>query len=137
MMDLDHFKPVNDTAGHGAGDELLRLIGQLLQETVRQQDAVARLGGDEFALLLPACPLAQAREIAERVRERIADLAFHAEGHCFRVTASIGVSRLDPDDRDGGPLVKRADRASYHAKRQGRNRVVVAQDTLSEAVASS
>ncbi|MCG6658649.1 diguanylate cyclase [Halomonas campisalis] len=135
MMDLDHFKPVNDTAGHAAGDELLRRIGHLLQEAVREQDAVARLGGDEFALLLPGCPLEQAQEIAERVRERIAAIEFLAEGHSFRVTASIGVSRLGPDDRDGGPLVKRADRASYHAKRQGRNRVVV-QDTLAETVQS-
>lgn len=135
MMDLDHFKPVNDTAGHAAGDELLRLIGQLLQEAVRQQDAVARLGGDEFALLLPACSLPRAREIAERIRQGIETLDFEAEGHAFRVTASIGVSSLSDDDRDGGPLVKRADRASYRAKHQGRNQVVV-QAGRSEAVES-
>ncbi|WP_165789538.1 sensor domain-containing diguanylate cyclase [Billgrantia endophytica] len=125
MMDLDHFKPVNDTAGHAAGDELLRRIGQLLQDAVRQRDAVARLGGDEFALLLPGCPLDQAADIAERIRERIEQIEFRAEGHGFRVTASIGVSRLDEEDRDGGPLVKRADRASYRAKHRGRNQVVI------------
>ncbi|WP_234292705.1 sensor domain-containing diguanylate cyclase [Halomonas alkalisoli] len=125
MMDLDHFKPVNDTAGHAAGDELLRRIGRLLQETVRQQDAVARLGGDEFALLLPACPIERASDIAERIRQGIEALEFQADGHVFRVTASIGVSSLDEEDRDGGPLVKRADRASYRAKHKGRNRVVV------------
>jgi diguanylate cyclase len=125
LLDLDHFKLVNDTAGHGAGDVLLKRIGSLLQEAVRQQDAVARLGGDEFALLLPACPLRQAREIAERVRERIAQLDLRVDGQRLRVTASLGVSRLERQDCDGMALVKRADRASYHAKRQGRNRVVV------------
>ncbi|TFH86597.1 diguanylate cyclase [Billgrantia azerbaijanica] len=125
LLDLDHFKPINDTAGHGAGDELLCLIGTLLQETVRERDAVARLGGDEFALLLPGCPLDQAGEIAERIRAGIEAIAFRAEGHSFRVTASVGVAQLCDDDREGGPLVKRADRASYAAKRQGRNRVVV------------
>ncbi len=131
MMDLDHFKPVNDTAGHAAGDELLRLIGELLQESVREQDAVARLGGDEFALLLPACPLERATEIAERIRQGIEAIEFQVDGHRFRVTASIGVSNLGVDDRDGGPLVKRADRASYRAKHQGRNQVIV-QAGLSE-----
>ncbi|RDB43820.1 diguanylate cyclase [Halomonas sp. DQ26W] len=125
MMDLDHFKPVNDTAGHAAGDELLRRIGQLLHENVRQQDAVARLGGDEFALLLPACPIKRASDIAERVRQGIEALEFQVDGHVFRVTASIGVSSLNDEERGGEPLVRRADQASYRAKQKGRNRVVV------------
>ncbi|MDI5984538.1 diguanylate cyclase [Halomonas sp. M4R5S39] len=125
MMDLDHFKPVNDSAGHAAGDEMLRSIGELLIETVRDSDSVARLGGDEFAILLPACPLMRARDVAERLREAIGRLDFQAGQHRFRVTMSIGIAMLGEADRSLPAFLQRVDQACYRAKRLGRNRVVV------------
>lgn len=125
MMDLDHFKPVNDSAGHAAGDEMLRSIGELLIETVRDSDSVARLGGDEFAILLPACPLVRARDVAERLREAIGRLDFKAGQHRFRVTMSIGIAMLGEADRSLPAFLQRVDQACYRAKRLGRNRVVV------------
>ncbi|MFY0989662.1 diguanylate cyclase domain-containing protein [Halomonas sp. C05BenzN] len=125
MMDLDHFKRVNDTAGHAAGDEMLKRIGRLLSQTVRDSDSVARLGGDEFAILLPACPLLRARDIAERIREEVEHLDFRAGQHRFQVTVSIGIAVLGETDRSPSAFMQRADQASYQAKRQGRNRVVL------------
>lgn len=125
MLDLDHFKEVNDSAGHALGDELLQQVSEVLEEAVRDEDAVARLGGDEFALLLGDASDAVALEVAERVRARLAALDFAHDGRRFRVSASIGVAMFEGDD-DDRTLMARADRASYQAKRGGRNRVVMA-----------
>ncbi|WP_445000696.1 sensor domain-containing diguanylate cyclase [Halomonas mongoliensis] len=125
MLDLDHFKEVNDSAGHAVGDELLQRVAELLEEAVRDEDAVARLGGDEFALLLADAPDAVALEVAERVRSRLAALDFSHDGRRFRVSASLGVAMFQRDD-DDRTLMARADKASYAAKQGGRNRVVMA-----------
>ena len=125
LIDLDHFKPVNDEGGHLLGDELLRRLADLFKESVRQSDTVARLGGDEFGLILPACGLARAESLAERIRAGVEALKIEHEGRMFGVTASIGMTELLPADREPKDVVARADEGAYLAKSKGRNRVVV------------
>ncbi|MDK9694782.1 MAG: EAL domain-containing protein [Siculibacillus sp.] len=125
FLDLDRFKIVNDTAGHAAGDALLREVGRVIREHMRRQDRIARLGGDEFGILLTDCGEEDARRIAERLLERIGRVRFSWDGRVYEVGASIGLARID----DGTPLaadvMSRADVACYAAKAGGRNRVSV------------
>ncbi|RZL35334.1 MAG: diguanylate cyclase [Rubrivivax sp.] len=123
LVDVDHFKRVNDEFGHPAGDAVLRHLAQVLQSSVRVTDVAARFGGEEFAVLLPelAGPL-DAVMAAEKIRTAIEAAAFP---HVGKVTASIGVSLASPDDADVRPLIDRADAALYDAKRGGRNAVVL------------
>jgi diguanylate cyclase len=133
MLDLDHFKVVNDSAGHVAGDRLLQEVADALGQAVRDEDAVARLGGDEFAILLASAPPPVAREVAERIRLRLAGLAFEQEGRVFRISASLGVAMFEGEEGDSDrALMDRADRASYLAKSGGRNRVVMAEEATSD-----
>ncbi|NUL81563.1 MAG: diguanylate cyclase [Armatimonadetes bacterium] len=121
VLDIDHFKDYNDTFGHPAGDELLKLVAQTLRITGRDADIVARHGGEEFALILPNTDLKAAVQAAERLREAIGLL------DCIggRVTASFGVSAAYGPDVMAGNLLLCADKAMYEAKRSGRNRVCV------------
>ncbi|GGE64742.1 hypothetical protein GCM10011533_16370 [Streptosporangium jomthongense] len=125
LIDLDHFKPVNDEGGHLLGDELLRRLADLFKESVRQTDTVARLGGDEFGIILPACGLTRAKTLAERIRAGVEALEIEQEGRTFGVTASIGMTELLAADREPKDVIARADEAAYVAKFRGRNRVVV------------
>lgn len=125
FVDLDHFKPINDTAGHAAGDDALRQVAKLLEDEVRQSDTVARLGGDEFAILLPGCSLKRAEGIAEQVRASIEDWKLERKGRVFKIGASIGIVDLSPALIDVATVLHAADTACYQAKRAGRNRVVV------------
>ncbi|MBE9610674.1 GGDEF domain-containing protein [Chitinilyticum piscinae] len=122
MVDLDHFKAINDSFGHAAGDQVLRLTGRMLQQSSRNNDLVARYGGEEFMMLLPGADEHTAQIVAERVRQKIqnADWASQQEG--LRVTTSIGVATLQEHD-DPASLQQRADKALYRAKSGGRNRV--------------
>lgn len=126
-LDLDQFKIVNDTCGHVAGDELLRQVATLIRAELRSADTLARLGGDEFGLILQSCPLERAVQLAERVREAIADFRFGWEGKSFAIGVSIGIVKLSDADRDMGVLLSAADAACYAAKAEGRNRVHVFQ----------
>ncbi len=129
MLDLDHFKEVNDSAGHAVGDRVLQRVAEVLGDAMRDEDAVARLGGDEFAVLLSGASGEAAREIAERLRQRLAAIDFRHGGRLYRVSASLGVSCFTEDDNDTS-LMERADKASYRAKQAGRNRVVTADALL-------
>lgn len=124
LIDLDHFKPVNDQGGHLLGDELLRQLAEILRDSVRRSDMVARLGGDEFAILLPACGLDRARGLAEKIRSDIEALRLTQDGREFGVTASIGLTDLSPGDSGPREAMARADEGAYAAKAQGRNQVV-------------
>jgi diguanylate cyclase (GGDEF)-like protein/PAS domain S-box-containing protein len=119
LIDLDHFKRVNDTHGHAAGDEVLREVARRLRDCGRRGDLAARVGGEELAWLLPSTDLPHAMEAAERLRARIGGRDFGPVG---RLTASLGVAQLGP----GGPadLVRRADLALYRAKEEGRDACV-------------
>ncbi|PXX99864.1 sensor domain-containing diguanylate cyclase [Halomonas sp. LBP4] len=126
LFDLDRFKPINDQGGHALGDEMLRRIAQVVAWEVRRSDHVARQGGDEFGVLLPSCTLAQARRIAETLREAVAEIRVRYQGHEYRVTLSVGVTAFQEGDRVAATVIRRADAASYRAKAAGRNLVEVA-----------
>ena len=123
LIDLDHFKRINDTWGHGAGDDALRHFVAVAQRCMRIQDTMGRLGGEEFAVLLPRASVEQAQGVAERLRKLLADHPLRVSGESVSLTASIGVTLLRPGESPDVGL-GRADEAMYQAKSQGRNRVV-------------
>lgn len=125
FIDLDHFKQVNDTGGHAAGDALLRDVAHELAAQVRQTDTVARLGGDEFAVLLGRCPVSQALEIAEKLRSAVVAYRLVWENQSFSVGASIGLVSVNAAYGSAADVLRAADTACYAAKLQGRNCVVV------------
>ncbi|MDF1615517.1 GGDEF domain-containing protein [Desulfurivibrio dismutans] len=124
MLDIDHFKKVNDTYGHRAGDAILRQLSRLLQKEARTIDRVCRYGGEELALILPDTDLEAARKAAERLRRRVEELRFiTCDQREIRLTVSIGAAACTETEAEAESLVNSADRALYAAKRAGRNRV--------------
>ncbi|OYU45318.1 MAG: hypothetical protein CFE44_08140 [Burkholderiales bacterium PBB4] len=126
MTDLDYFKKVNDTFGHGVGDQVLQGIAHLLQGNLRGADTLARMGGEEFMLLMPSTDADGALVQAERVRERIASAEVPTDSGPLHLTMSLGVAEVLPSDATSTPVVSRADAALYRAKAAGRNAVDVA-----------
>lgn len=126
MIDLDHFKPINDTAGHAAGDAMLKAVAAAITSRVRATDLVVRIGGDEFALLLERCTPEVAMRIAENVRASIAGIELHWEQRILRVGASLGLASLAAETLDAAAWMKAADVACYRAKAGGRGAVVAA-----------
>jgi len=124
-VDLDHFKLVNDTCGHAAGDELLRQLPAVLQAVVRRHDTISRLGGDEFAILLEDCPLEQASRVAESVRDAVRNFRFVWQYRTFTIGASIGVVGITAESQGLVSVLGAADAACYVAKDQGPNHVHV------------
>ena len=132
MFDLDHFKQVNDTYGHPAGDQVLRALTACFRQNTRGIDVIGRYGGEEFVLLLPETPLPEALQIAERLRESIASLSVpvcQLNGDSLvvdvRITVSIGVAVVTPVIRKLSVLIELSDQAMYRAKASGRNCVIV------------
>lgn len=126
MVDLDHFKSVNDTYGHMAGDMVLEKVARIFESTFRSTDFIARYGGEEFVILLPHTKEEHAEMLAERIREKIEATEMSYEDKEFKVTASIGVSSVRPGSLEiNNEIIRMADEALYEAKEQGRNRVVV------------
>jgi diguanylate cyclase (GGDEF)-like protein len=135
MIDLDHFKRFNDTNGHDGGDALLTEFGRTLSSVVRGEDIACRFGGEEFAVILPGADLAAAVQRAEEVRAAISRMTVKLRGAALApVTASLGVAALHDHGKTGPDLLKAADEALYEAKKEGRNRVAVAQRFGSQAV---
>jgi diguanylate cyclase (GGDEF)-like protein/PAS domain S-box-containing protein len=130
-LDLDRFKTVNDTCGHVAGDELLRQLGEVLQQKVRVMDIVARLGGDEFAVLLENCSTDAAVQVAESLRKAVEQFEFIWGAHRFTLGVSIGVVAVNSSFKRIAQVLNAADAACYSAKDAGRNRVVVHQEDAS------
>jgi len=124
VLDLDHFKRINDRHGHAAGDHVLQAVGRILHQELRGGDFGARYGGEEFLVLLPHCAGEQALEIAERIRERIATMRVQVDGKVLRITVSIGAASLVAGESVATLLV-RGDAALYAAKAGGRNRCVL------------
>jgi diguanylate cyclase (GGDEF)-like protein len=125
MLDVDHFKNVNDTYGHQCGDYVLKAITTLISETTRSGDILARYGGEEFCCLLPETPVSAAMILAERFRKTVADHLFEYQGQGIRVTISLGVSAMGPDATTPDMLLKKADDGLYTAKNRGRNQIEV------------
>jgi diguanylate cyclase (GGDEF)-like protein len=128
LADLDHFKQVNDTHGHLAGDEVLREVSARLSHAMRPDDLIGRYGGEEFLLVLPGCDAAATRKVCERLRARVADDAVSHEARSVRVTLSLGAAVFaTPYELDAVGLLRAADVALYRAKAAGRNRVELAE----------
>ena len=117
MTDIDHFKRVNDTHGHGVGDEVIKMVANTIREVIREGDILARFGGEEFCIILPGAPISQANLIANRCREKIA--AQLCQG--IKVTSSFGISSVRLGAQTPNELIHQADEALYHSKEQGRN----------------
>lgn len=124
-LDLDHFKPINDTCGHQAGDELLRQVSRLFESCCRQSDTLCRLGGDEFAILLYQCSLENAERTANSILEKFNNWQFAWEGHTFELGVSIGLAEINAEIDSPESILIAADHACYEAKRLGRNRFQV------------
>ena len=125
MLDLDHFKRINDSYGHPVGDEVLKIVGQVLRESCRVYDVAGRYGGEEFCIVLPETQVGNTTQVAERIRNRLATTPLSVGSASIVVTASIGVAGMDSTEGvlSASTLVERADRALYSAKHLGRNRV--------------
>ncbi|GAA4502103.1 GGDEF domain-containing protein [Gluconacetobacter tumulicola] len=124
MIDVDHFKSVNDTYGHPAGDEVLRIMAERLRAGLRPLDAVGRYGGEEFMALLTDIGEADSLRISERIRQKVAGTIISFDQHQIPVTCSIGVA-LSTEADSAETLIHRADQALYRAKQSGRNRVEI------------
>ncbi len=124
MLDIDHFKAINDAHGHQVGDQVLKSLVQVCRQTLRDVDVLGRIGGEEFTVLLPETEAEQALQVAERLRQAIATTEVPLDdGKAVRFTVSIGVATLTSGDGDVDAFLNRADRALYEAKEAGRNRV--------------
>jgi two-component system, cell cycle response regulator len=124
MFDIDHFKRINDTYGHLAGDYVLKQLASAVKQKIRREDLFARYGGEEFAIILPEITLAAALTFSEKVRQVVEEHEFRFENTSIDVTISMGVADADADVRDVDELIKRADERLYAAKAAGRNRVI-------------
>jgi diguanylate cyclase len=133
MIDIDHFKKVNDTHGHSAGDQVLKAVARALHDCIRPMDTVARFGGEEFAMILPNCPPSFGLTVAERVRTKVQERTVAiATGQQVQVTISIGGAFAPQWVRSSAPLwIERADQQLYRAKAEGRNRACLEQPTVS------
>src|SRR5476649_806960 len=126
FIDLDHFKQINDTFGHEAGDACLRAIIDPIHAELRQSDVIGRYGGEEFVVILSSADAAAATPIAQRIMERVADVRIDGYGNPISVTCSIGIATSDTLGIWGEQLLEQADAAVYVAKRSGRNQIHLA-----------
>ena len=124
LLDLDHFKRINDTHGHAAGDRALQEVVMLLKSATRREDYVGRLGGEEFAVIMPGADPAAACEVGERLRQRVMNAWLPTQAGEVRLTVSVGVATLKAQDARIEDLLRRSDEALYAAKTGGRNRLV-------------
>ncbi len=126
LLDIDHFKSINDRYGHTTGDRVLQSLANICAANLRKQDIVARWGGEEFCILLPDTDAETALGVAEKLRREIADCEAPPADSTLAISTSIGVSEVRGSDTNHDQVLERADRALYEAKRAGRNRVCVA-----------
>jgi diguanylate cyclase (GGDEF)-like protein len=135
-IDVDHFKRINDRHGHAAGDRALALVGAALRAQLRSGDRVGRCGGEEFGVVLPDTDIAAARPLAQRLRQRVADIPFRVDGERVPLRVSIGATHLLGPDDSLQAMSARADQALYRAKHEGRDQVRVWQPEPAQAGAS-
>lgn len=133
MLDIDHFKRINDGHGHAAGDEALRQFTGACREVLRRNDTIGRCGGEEFAVLLPNTDIVGAVTLADRLRRRVASIEVALKATSFSFTVSIGAAMLTPREKGIEDLMAKADRALYVAKAKGRDRVMIAEEDVHTA----
>lgn len=134
MLDVDHFKAVNDRFGHGGGDQLLRSLVERIQHVLGPREVLGRVGGEEFVVLAPDSGLHQAWALGERIRAEVEAAPLLLDGHVLGMTVSVGVTEAAPGESDVTALLQRADAALYAAKRAGRNRVVASGESAPTAL---
>jgi diguanylate cyclase (GGDEF)-like protein len=127
MFDLDHFKSINDSLGHAAGDAVLRLFSSLLRDELRAGDLAGRIGGEEFAVLLTRSNPDAAAAFAERIRRKVAETSILMDQRRIAITVSIGIALMLAEDTTAEQALGRADDALYRAKAEGRNRIALAE----------
>jgi diguanylate cyclase (GGDEF)-like protein len=137
MVDLDHFKNINDTWGHESGNQVLQTVAQLLQDQTRKLDICCRYGGEEFAVILPSTELMLARQVAERCLNSLRETVIPLDETDLQVTVSIGVAVADNSAQTAESLIENADECMYEAKRGGRNQVVSKRPQPSESAVSA
>jgi len=136
IIDLDHFKSINDRFGHPAGDAVLKLFADVVNSVARRSDIIGRLGGEEFGMVLPSTNTSEALEFSERLHHAINQAVLKYKGNAIRYTASIGLSEFDSDSEDSiDDLLARADLALYQAKQSGRNQTATFNPQLTQAAA--
>jgi diguanylate cyclase (GGDEF)-like protein len=124
IADIDHFKTINDTYGHLAGDSVLRRIADTLRHTVRECDHVGRYGGEEFLIILPSSDAGGAMQMAQRICRQISQVSFYNDGNEISMTISVGVAQCSDGEDSVAAILGRADTALYQAKANGRNQVI-------------
>lgn len=129
MLDIDHFKKINDTYGHSAGDQILKVLSEKMKTYFRVNDILGRMGGEEFALLLPGASLAHSQKVVDRFREEVAGTPVIHDSHTITLTVSIGAAELNQQTSDLDELLRQADEALYAAKNSGRNQLIVRTNT--------
>ncbi|MBU1053619.1 MAG: diguanylate cyclase [Proteobacteria bacterium] len=136
IVDLDHFKNINDTYGHSAGDKVLSEIGKILKDCIRGSDVACRYGGEEFAIILTNTNMDNAVQLSKRFIKKLSVHEFEYDDYKFKITGSIGIAALDNSfwEQSQAELIKRADTALYQAKEQGRNRIVVYQENDNKGI---
>jgi len=135
MIDIDHFKSINDRYGHHAGDKVLQRVAAVIKRVIRSSDTPVRYGGEEFVVLAPETGQAGALDLAERITQALRRETIETDHQIIGITASCGVAILDKDDQDPEQLLKRADEAMYAAKLAGRDRVVATALPRARAIA--
>ncbi|GGD48226.1 GGDEF domain-containing protein [Lacimicrobium alkaliphilum] len=125
MLDIDHFKSVNDTHGHPAGDEVIKALAAIIKASVRETDIPGRYGGEEFSIVLPDTDAQSATQVAERIRRATQGKTINHEGVTLQVTVSLGIAQLEDHHDDHMHWISAADQALYQAKESGRNKVVI------------
>jgi diguanylate cyclase (GGDEF)-like protein len=134
MLDVDHFKQVNDRFGHAAGDAILRQLAKRLHQNLRPTDILARYGGEEFVILLPRTASHEAEQIVARLWQAVSGNPFHVDNEVIPVTISIGIAEHNESVENIDTLMRHADEALYQAKQAGRNRWVIWKDKTGEGV---
>jgi diguanylate cyclase (GGDEF)-like protein len=124
IADIDHFKRINDTYGHLAGDSVLRRLADTLRQTVRECDHIGRYGGEEFLIIVPNSDATGAVEMAQRIRDQISRVRFYNDGEEITMTISVGVAHCAEGEESAEAVLSRADTALYQAKNNGRNQVI-------------
>lgn len=125
MVDIDHFKEINDMVGHLSGDQVITQVASICKHAIRASDYIGRLGGEEFGIILNHTNAIQAFDVAERIRQSISSTACHVDGHEIYPTVSIGITELNQDTLSVKALLVEADKAMYYSKRTGRDQVTI------------